>query len=182
MKVSKTSMEGILLIEPDLFGDSRGFFMESYSRKKYTEHGIDMEFVQDNHSKSVKNTLRGLHYQIKPGQDKIVRVVSGEVFDVVVDMRYGSPTFGKWEGFVLSAANKRQLFVPIGFAHGFCVLSEEAEFLYKCSDYYSPVDERGIIWNDPDLNVKWPIENPILSERDKKNKFLKDMDKDFIYK
>lgn len=182
MKVSKTSMEGILLIEPDLFGDSRGFFMESYSRKKYAELGINMEFVQDNHSKSVKNTLRGLHYQLNPGQDKIVRVVSGEVFDVVVDMRHGSPSFGKWEGFILSAENKRQLFVPIGFAHGFCVLSDEAEFLYKCSDYYSPLDERGVIWNDPDLNVKWPIDNPILSERDKKNKFFRDMNKDFIYK
>ncbi len=175
-------MEGILLIEPDLFGDSRGFFMESYSRKKYAELGINMEFVQDNHSKSVKNTLRGLHYQLNPGQDKIVRVVSGEVFDVVVDMRHGSPSFGKWEGFILSAENKRQLFVPIGFAHGFCVLSDEAEFLYKCSDYYSPLDERGVIWNDPDLNVKWPIDNPILSERDKKNKFFRDMNKDFIYK
>ncbi len=169
MKVFKGKLEGILIIEPQVFGDDRGFFFESFNQRKLAEHGIREKFVQDNHSFSVKNTLRGLHYQINPGQDKLVRVTSGEVFDVVVDIRRGSPTFGQWEAFHLSAENKMQIFVPKGFAHGFCVVSESANFLYKCSEYYSPQDERGIIWNDPDIGVEWPVEDPILSQKDTAN-------------
>lgn len=182
MNVKRTRLEGVLLIEPKVFGDSRGFFLESYNRKKFEEVGINLDFVQDNHSRSAQNTLRGLHYQINPGQDKLVRVTNGEVYDVVVDIRHNSPTFGQWESFVLSAENKKQVFVPKGFAHGFCVLSEYADFLYKCSEYYSPADERGIIWNDPDLAVDWPLTGPpVLSEKDKLNPSFKEMGKDFLY-
>lgn len=177
MKVSKTKLDGILEIEPKVFGDNRGFFMESYNRKVLAEHGITHDFVQDNHSASVKNTLRGLHYQIKPGQDKLVRCVIGEVYDVVVDIRKGSPTFGQWEGFHLSAENKKMVYVPKGFAHGFCVLSDYAEFLYKCTEYWSPVDERGILWNDPEIGVEWQLDGePVLSDKDTQNPLLKDAD------
>lgn len=176
MKVTECRLNGILLIEPDVFEDSRGFFFESYNRKKLAEHGITLDFVQDNHSRSVKGTVRGLHYQINPGQDKLVRVVFGEVFDVVLDIRKKSPTFGQWESFNLSAQNKKQLFVPKGFAHGFCVVSEVAEFLYMCSEYYSPQDERAIIWNDPQLSINWPVEKPVLSGKDVKNPLFKDME------
>ena len=148
--------------------------MESYSEKILAAHGITMNFVQDNHSTSKKGVLRGLHFQINPGQDKIVRVVSGEVFDVVVDIRISSPTFGQWESFIISASNRVQIFIPKGFAHGFCALTDNVEFLYKCSEYYSPVDERGIIWNDPGLNIPWPIANPLLSDKDTKYPQLKD--------
>ncbi|MCK5453127.1 MAG: dTDP-4-dehydrorhamnose 3,5-epimerase, partial [Calditrichia bacterium] len=139
------------------------------------------KFIQDNHSRSIKNTLRGLHYQINPGQDKLVRVIVGEVFDVAVDIRFGSPTFGKWVAIVLSAENKQQVFIPKGFAHGFCVLSEVAEFEYKCSEFYSPQDERGILWNDPDLGIEWPFDDPILSEKDGNNPLFKSIAKDFVY-
>ena len=166
MKITKTTLQGLLLIEPKVFSDSRGWFYESYVRKNYVENGITSEFVQDNHSKSSKGVLRGLHYQVNRPQAKLVRVTQGEVFDVAADIRPGSPTFGKWAGYRLSSENWLQLFIPEGFAHGFCVLSETVEFLYKCSDYYSPYDERGIIWNDPDIAIDWPIENPILSEKD----------------
>lgn len=179
MKITKTKLDGILLIEPKVFEDSRGFFMESYNYKKLMEYGIKLDFVQDNHSSSVKDTLRGLHYQINPGQDKLVRVIYGEVFDVVLDVRRNSPTFGQWESFILSAQNKKQLFVPKGFAHGFCVTSEHAEFVYKCSEYYAPKDERGIAWNDPELAINWPAKTPILSPKDTKNPFLKDTEHDF---
>ncbi len=180
MNVKKTKLDGILIIEPQVFSDSRGFFLESFSRKNLAPHGIDMEFVQDNHSRSAKGTLRGLHYQLNPGQSKLIRVTAGEVYDVVVDIRRKSPTFGQWDSFIISAENKLQLFVPIGFAHGFCVLSDYADFIYKCSDYYSPKDERGIIWNDPDLAVKWPVGNPILSKRDLESKPFKCQDRDLF--
>lgn len=179
MKVSEGRLEGIKIIEPKVFRDSRGFFIESYSAKKLADYGIDMEFVQDNHSFSVKNVLRGLHYQVNPGQDKIVRVTAGKAFDVVVDIRRDSPTFGEWESFILSAENMKQIFVPKGFAHGFCALSDNVDFLYKCSDYYSPEDERGIIWNDPDIGIEWPVKEPLLSPKDTKYPQLKDTNNDF---
>ncbi len=169
MIVTRGKLDGILIIEPRVFADSRGFFYESYNAKKFREAGIFPDFIQDNHSRSIKNTLRGLHYQVNPGQDKLVRASVGEVWDVVVDIRKKSPTFGQWEGFNLSADNKLMLLVPKGFAHGFCVLSDWAEFQYKCSEYWSPADERAIIWNDPDIGVKWPIAQPILSGKDSKS-------------
>jgi dTDP-4-dehydrorhamnose 3,5-epimerase len=166
MNVIETKLSGILMIEPKVFGDNRGFFFESFNQQVLAEAGIDHHWVQDNHSKSAKGTLRGLHYQVNTGQDKLVRVAFGEVYDVVVDIRQNSPTFGQWEGFYLSAENRRMLYVPKGFAHGFCVISETAEFLYKCSEYWSPEDERGIAWDDPALGIDWPVENPTLSDRD----------------
>jgi len=166
MKVRKAPIDGLLIIEPKVLQDSRGMFYEVYSASRYEEHGIPACFVQDNHSVSGKGVLRGLHYQINPGQGKLVRVTRGEVFDVAVDIRKESSTYGKWWGLSLSETNNLQLYIPVGFAHGFCVLSESAELLYKCSDYYSPENERGIIWNDPDLAIDWPVENPILSEKD----------------
>ena len=165
MQVSKTPIDGLLIIEPEIFVDPRGMFYEVYSESRYEKHGIPC-FVQDNHSLSKKGALRGLHYQVNPGQGKLVRVTRGEVFDVAVDIRKQSPTYGKWWGLSLSETNNFQLYIPIGFAHGFCVLSESAEVLYKCSDYYSPENERGILWNDPDLAIDWPVKDPILSEKD----------------
>ena len=166
MNINKAPLDGVLTVEPKVFSDQRGIFYEVYSAEKYEEHGIPAHFVQDNHSISVKGVLRGLHYQINPGQAKLVRVTRGEVFDVVLDIRKNSPTYGKWWSLYLSEKNMLQLYVPLGFAHGFCVVSESVEFLYKCSDYYSPENERGIMWNDPDLAIDWPIENPIISEKD----------------
>lgn len=166
----ETILEGAFVLEPDVHGDERGFFMETYNAKTFAELGITCEFVQDNHSLSGRNVLRGLHYQVTHPQAKLVRVISGEVYDVAVDIRRGSPTFGKWMSAKLSAENKRMLFVPAGFAHGFYVLSETAEFLYKCSDFYDAGGERGIIWNDPDLAIDWPIPEgvaPLLSDKDK---------------
>ena len=165
MQVSKTPIDGLLIIEPKVFADPRGMFYEVYSENRYNEHGIP-RFVQDNHSVSKKGVLRGLHYQVNSEQDKLVRVTQGEIFDVAVDIRKQSPTYGNWWGLSLSEMNNLQLYIPVGFAHGFCVLSESAEVLYKCSDYYSPEDERGIVWNDPDLAIDWPIKDPILSEKD----------------
>ena len=165
MQVSKTPIDGLLIIEPKIFVDPRGMFYEVYSESRYEEHGIPC-FVQDNHSISKKGVVRGLHYQVNPGQSKLVRVTRGEIFDVAVDIRKQSPTYGKWWGLSLSETNNFQLYIPVGFAHGFCVLSESAEVLYKCSDYYSPENERGIMWNDPDLAIDWPVEDPILSEKD----------------
>lgn len=179
MKVTIGKLDGILIIEPKVFGDNRGFFMESYNSAKFAEIGIDLNFVQDNHSRSAKGVVRGLHYQINPGQDKLVRVIKGEVFDVVVDVRRNSPTFGHWESFIISEENKKQVFVPKGFAHGFCVLSELADFAYKCSEYYSPENERGIIWNDPEVGVEWPVDAPVLSDRDLLLPLLKDTNPDF---
>ena len=167
MKVSELELPGVILVEPKVFEDDRGFFMETYHAERYAEYGMQGKFVQDNHSKSVKGTLRGLHYQLGHPQGKLVRVTQGEVFDVAVDVRRGSPHFGKWVGVTLSAENKRQFYIPEGFAHGFCVMSETAEFLYKCTDYYAPDEERGIIWNDPDISIDWPVKAPLLSEKDK---------------
>jgi dTDP-4-dehydrorhamnose 3,5-epimerase len=171
MKIITTSIEGILIIEPKTFKDNRGFFMETYNQKRYNASGINPTFVQDNLSYSLKNTLRGLHFQIKHPQAKLIQVISGEIFDVAVDLRSGSATFGKWTGIHLSDENKRQMYIPKGFAHGFCVLSEFALFHYKCSDFYVPEDEGGLIWSDPDIGIEWPVENPIISEKD--NQFQK---------
>jgi dTDP-4-dehydrorhamnose 3,5-epimerase len=167
MRVSETKLEGVLVIDPAVFGDERGFFFESFNKQQFkTETGLDLEFVQDNHSKSAHGILRGMHFQIKNVQDKLVRVISGEVFDVAVDLRKSSPNFGKWVGEILSAENKKQLFVPKGFAHGFVVTSQEAEVLYKTTDFYTPDAERYLNWNCPQVGVKWPIDVPILNERD----------------
>jgi dTDP-4-dehydrorhamnose 3,5-epimerase len=169
LKVSRTELEGVLLIEPTIHSDCRGQFFESFKKEKFREFGIQGDFVQENQSLSQKNVLRGLHYRIEPEQGKLVRVIQGEVFDVVVDIRKNSSTFGKWQGFNLSDSNHLQLYVPVGFAHGFCVLSDTAEFLYKVSEYYSADKEKGIIWNDPDIGIDWPVSDPILSEKDKLN-------------
>ena len=169
MKVTPCSVPDVLLIEPRVFGDDRGFFYESFNQRTFNEAtGLSLAFVQDNHSKSARNVLRGLHYQIQQPQGKLVRVVAGEVFDVAVDLRRSSPTFGKWVGEVLSEKNKCQLWVPPGFAHGFLVLSETAEFLYKTTDYYAPAHERCIVWNDPTLTIDWPLSGatPLLSGKD----------------
>jgi dTDP-4-dehydrorhamnose 3,5-epimerase len=167
MNIETTHLPGVLLITPRVFADARGFFFESYSQETFRSHGIETLFVQDNHSKSVRGSLRGLHFQLPPaGQVKLLRVAAGAIWDVVVDIRVGSPTFGQWVGAELSAANFRQIYVPVGFAHGFCVISDQAEVLYKTSHVYSPAHERGIIWNDPTLNVPWPIAAPLLSARD----------------
>ena len=160
------AIPGIILIEPNVFEDERGFFLETYHRVKYQSKGIDQVFVQDNHSHSCHRTLRGLHYQLKSPQGKLIYVVTGEIFDVAVDIRHGSPTFGAWCGLVLSASNKRQLYVPQGFGHGFCVLSEAADVIYKCTDLYDPADEYGIFWDDPTIAIDWPLKNPILSPKD----------------
>ena len=169
MKVTPTAIADVLLIEPKVFGDDRGFFYESFNRRAFGEaSGIDVDFVQDNHSKSARNVLRGLHYQIGQPQGKLVRVVAGEVYDVAVDLRRSSPTFGLWVGEILSADNKRQLWIPPGMAHGFVVLSESAEFLYKTTDYWAPEFERCIAWDDPTLAINWPVLNgePLLSAKD----------------
>ena len=169
MDVIQTTIPDVLIIEPKVFGDERGFFMESFNEKTFTEKtGVTAQFVQDNHSRSAKNVLRGLHYQIKQPQGKLVRVVAGEVYDVAVDIRKSSPNFGQWVGCLLSETNKRQFWVPAGFAHGFVVLSDTADFLYKTTDYYAPEYERSILWNDPELNIDWKIAGkPVLSEKDK---------------
>jgi dTDP-4-dehydrorhamnose 3,5-epimerase len=169
MQVETTELPGVLILKPRVFEDARGFFLESYNRETLRSHGIDTVFVQDNHSRSARGTLRGLHYQLPPaGQVKLVRVVRGAIWDVAVDIRVGSPTFGRWVGAELSAENFRQLYIPVGFAHGFCVLSEEAEVLYKASHVYSPAFEQGIVWNDADLQIAWPLAEPLLSERDRR--------------
>ncbi|MBY5921262.1 dTDP-4-dehydrorhamnose 3,5-epimerase [Ferrimonas balearica] len=169
MKFIKTDIEDVVIIEPKVFGDERGFFMETFRTELFNEHCAPREFVQENHSKSAKGVLRGLHYQTENTQGKLVRVVRGSVFDVAVDMRRDSPTFGKWVGVELSEHNKRQLWVPEGFAHGFYVMSEEAEFVYKCTDVYNPNAEASLRWDDPKVNINWPIEEsyePSLSEKD----------------
>lgn len=166
MNIIPTSLKEVLIIEPSVFKDPRGFFMETFQENRYRESGIDRHFVQDNLSFSVRGTLRGLHYQIRHPQAKLVQAVSGEIFDVAVDIRPGSPTFGKWTGVILSDQNHRQLFIPEGFAHGFCVLSKTAHFLYKCSDFYAADDEGGILWFDPEIGIQWPVEHPIISEKD----------------
>jgi len=181
MQFTQTKLEGVWLVKPQVFQDERGFFLESYSQKKFQEQGIEANFVQDNHSKSVKKgVLRGLHFQNPPfAQAKLVRVVKGSVYDVVLDLRKNSPTFGQWEGFTLSAENFNMLYIPKGFAHGFCTLEDNTEFLYKTDEFYAPESEGGIVWNDPDLKIDWPVENPILNERDKKWPTLKEFNSPF---
>lgn len=175
MQVSPLAIPEVLLLEPKVFGDARGFFMETFSAQRYREAGIVPDFVQDNVSYSAKGILRGLHVQHPKAQGKLVSVLKGEVFDVAVDVRRGSPSFGKWVGATLSADNKRQLWVPPGFAHGFVVTGDDALFCYKCTDYYSPTTEVSILWNDPAIGVAWPVTEPLLSEKDKKGLRLADI-------
>jgi dTDP-4-dehydrorhamnose 3,5-epimerase len=179
MKAVPTSIKDVVVLEPKVFGDDRGFFYESYNERRFLDLtgqlGSAPRFVQDNHSKSAKNVLRGLHYQIQQAQGKLVRVTAGEVFDVAVDIRRSSPTFGRWVGVILSAANQRQMWIPAGFAHGFVVTSESAEFLYKTTDYWAPEHERCIVWDDPSIGIEWPIDaQPLLSDKDRQGKTLND--------
>jgi dTDP-4-dehydrorhamnose 3,5-epimerase len=176
MKAIETDIPGVLILEPEVFGDERGFFFESYNERVFEElTGLRPRFVQDNHSRSARGVLRGLHYQIRQTQGKLVRVAAGEVFDVAVDLRRTSPTFGKWTGTTLTASNKRLLWVPEGFAHGFLVLSDSADFLYKATDFYAPRHERCVIWNDPDIGISWPLAgDPVLAARDRAGKRLAD--------
>ncbi len=166
MNVIPTKLDGVIIIEPDVFGDHRGFFLETYQADRYQKADVHPRFVQDNLSFSVANTLRGLHYQITRPQAKLVQVITGEIFDVAVDIRAGSSTFGQWVGVRLSEKNHRQLYIPEGFAHGFCVLSRSAHFIYKCSDFYFPDDEGGVLWSDPEIGIDWPVSTPIISEKD----------------
>lgn len=184
MNFIKTKLKDAYILEPKVFGDHRGFFMETYNAKLLDEQGFSFNFVQDNHALSKESgVLRGLHYQLEPfAQTKLVRVTKGAVYDVIVDIREGSPTFGQWEGFILSEDNKRQLLVPRGFAHGYCTLVDNTEFQYKVDNYYSPTHDCGIAWNDPNLNIDWPTSNPILSDKDTKHPNLKDLESQFIYK
>lgn len=175
MNVVKTKLEGCFIIEPRVYSDNRGFFIETFQVARYQDEvGINEPFVQDNHSSSVKGVLRGLHFQKTKPQGKLVRVVRGAVFDVALDIRRNSSTFGCWDSVILSGENKRQLWVPPGFAHGFLVVSEEAELEYKCTDYYDPSDEAAIIWNDPDLNISWPLRQPTLSDKDANAQYFLD--------
>ena len=181
----ETKIKDLYIIEPKVFGDDRGYFMESYNRRDFVEAGLDMRFVQDNESKSKKGVLRGMHFQTKFTQGKLVRVIQGEVYDVAVDLRKGSPTYGAWEGILLSSENKKQFYVPEGFAHGFLVLSDEAVFNYKCTNLYAPEYDGGLLWDDPEVGIKWPLEGIdeiILSEKDKKQPTLKELDLPFEYK
>lgn len=178
----RLSIPDIILVEPQSFPDERGFFLESYKESEFTSNGIKTIFVQDNLSHSVKGVLRGLHYQKNPkAQAKLVIALRGEIFDVAVDIRKNSPTYGKWVGEILSESNHNSLYIPEGFAHGFCILSEEADVLYKVSQEYSPEDEKGIIWNDTEINITWPIDKPIIQEKDSKLPDLKNADNNFIY-
>lgn len=180
----KTKIRDLYIIEPTVFGDSRGYFMETYSKKDFHEAGLTIEFVQDNESKSKKGVLRGMHFQTKHTQGKLVRVIEGEVYDVAVDLRKGSPTFGQWEGVLLTAENKRQFYVPEGFAHGFLVVSDTATFNYKCTDFYAPEYDSGLLWNDEEVGIEWPldgIEEILLSEKDKVQKKLSELEVPFIY-
>lgn len=173
MMVIETGLPGVRVIEPNVFGDERGFFLETFQKQRYAEAGIDLDFVQDNHSRSRRGILRGLHFQKTKPQGKLVMCVTGEVFDVIVDINPDSHTYGQWEGFLISGENKKQVWVPPGYAHGFQVLSESADFAYKCTDYYDPTDERCLVWNDPTVNVDWPLrDEPILSDKDKAGNLL----------
>lgn len=167
MRVKPTHIPGVLVLEPDVFRDDRGYFFESWSQRRYAELGLPAQFVQDNISRSRKDTLRGLHLQLPPmGQGKLVHVLEGEVFDVAVDVRHDSPHFGQWVGETLTAENRRQIYIPPGFAHGFCVLSESATFAYKCTQYYAPGSEQSVLWSDPDIGITWPTQAPLLSPKD----------------
>jgi dTDP-4-dehydrorhamnose 3,5-epimerase len=166
MNVIETTLPGVVIIEPKVFGDTRGFFYESFHNERYKECGLTLPFVQDNISQSSKNVLRGLHYQLEKPQGKLIWVMQGKVLDIAVDIRHGSPTFGQFVSVVLDAEKPQQIYIPPGFAHGFCVLSATAIFYYKCTDYYHPISEKGVIWNDADLKLPWPIDNPLLSSKD----------------
>jgi dTDP-4-dehydrorhamnose 3,5-epimerase len=175
-----TSLPGVWELRPKVIRDARGFFLETYQQQKFSDLGIHDVFVQDNHSRSAKGTLRGLHYQLRHPQAKLCRVVEGEVLDVAVDIRIGSPTFGKWASVLLSAERQNQIFIPLGFAHGFVALSDSVQFLYKCSDFYDPAGEYGIIWSDPDLAISWGVANPVVSEKDAKYSTLAAMPREFL--
>jgi len=175
LKIEQGAVPGVFVIKPDVFKDPRGFFLETYHYKKYAAAGFERPFVQDNHSRSSRGVLRGLHYQLQHPQCKLVFAVRGEIFDVAVDIRRGSPTFGGWFGQVLSEENKYQMFVPEGFAHGFCVLSETADVMYKCTEVYHPEDDRGILWSDPAIGIPWPLQNPLISDRDSRHPLLRAM-------
>jgi len=181
MKLIKTKFADAFLIEPNVFGDHRGFFMESYNEELFRKNNLNHTFIQDNHSLSQPaGTLRGLHYQLNPkAQTKLVRATRGAIYDVIVDIRKNSPTYGVWQGFILTDANKRQLLVPKGFAHGFCTLVENTEVQYKVDEYYSPENDRGILWNDPSLGIDWPVSDPVLSEKDTKHPLLNDAENNF---
>lgn len=181
MNVSSGQLQGLLILEPKVFGDSRGFFMETWNLRKYQDAGVGVAFVQDNISVSRRGALRGLHFQNPNSQGKLVSVLKGEVLDLVVDIRLGSTTFGKWEAVRLSSENKRQFYIPPGFAHGFLVLSDDALFHYKCTEFYSPKDEMTIRWNDPDLGIQWPMDNPLVSEKDAKGLLLKDVPRERLF-
>ena len=175
MNVIDTPLSGAKIIEPKVFGDARGFFLETFSAQRYREAGINVSFVQDNHSRSAKGVLRGLHYQLNYPQGKLVSVMQGEVLDIAVDIREGSPTFGQWHGVVLNDDNHRQFYIPPGFAHGFVVLSDMADFVYKCTEYYHPEDEKGLLWNDKAIAIDWQIDKPLLSAKDQNNKSLAEL-------
>ncbi|WCK54289.1 dTDP-4-dehydrorhamnose 3,5-epimerase [Aneurinibacillus sp. Ricciae_BoGa-3] len=181
MNVIETKLNDVILLEPKIFGDARGYFMESYNKQVFSEIGLDFEFVQDNQSLSAEvGVIRGLHYQLNPkAQTKLVRVLQGAIYDVIVDIRKSSSTFGQWQGFILNEHNKRQLLVPKGFAHGFCTLAPNTVVAYKVDEYYSPENDRGILWNDPTLNIDWPTSNPVLSAKDKIHPLLKDAEINF---
>jgi len=176
----ETSLPGVYELQPKVIRDARGFFMETYHRTRFAELGITDSFVQDNHSCSAKGALRGLHYQLRHAQAKLCRVVEGEAFDVAVDIRLGSPHFGKWTSVLLSAKEQNQIYIPAGFAHGFLALSETVQFLYKCSDFYEAADEHGILWNDPGLNISWGVANPLVSEKDSRYPRLADLPREFL--
>jgi dTDP-4-dehydrorhamnose 3,5-epimerase len=185
MKINKTPIDGLLILEPDIYRDERGFFLETFHEQRYKDLGIEDHFVQDNLSLSSKGILRGLHFQYRHPQAKLVQVLLGEVFDVAVDIRQGSPTFGKWFGLLLSQDNLFQMLIPEGFAHGYCVISETAIFSYKCSNFYSPLDEGGLLWSDPDIDIEWPVSKPVLSPKDSRLPILSEIPEDwqtFSYK
>ena len=183
MQFTPTDLPGVFLLKPKVFGDERGFFMESYNARLFAEHGLKFDFIQDNHAKSAAGVLRGLHFQLPPAdQTKLVRVTAGSVYDVVVDLRVGSPTYGQWRGFTLSAENYLQLLVPRGFAHGYVTLEDGTEFQYKVDNWYAPELDGGILWNDPDLGIDWPVAEPMLSGKDKLLPCLKDFNSPFQYK
>ena len=170
-----TEIDGLVLVQPKVTSDERGFFFETYRRNEFARHGIDVEFVQDNHSRSAHGTIRALHFQLRPGQAKLIRCARGSVYDVAVDLRRESPTYGRYEAFVLSDKNAHQVFIPVGFAHGFCVTSDEADVTYKVSSYYDPETERGIAWDDPAIGVQWPVDEPLVSDRDRSNPRLEEI-------
>jgi dTDP-4-dehydrorhamnose 3,5-epimerase len=180
VEIKQLTLPGVFLIEPKCFEDNRGYFMETYHQQKYQKAGIDQAFVQDNHSHSTRGVLRGLHYQLKHPQGKLIYTVTGTIFDVAVDIRKGSPTFGQWTGAELSAENKRQIYIPQGFAHGFVVLSESADVIYKCTDLYTPGDEYGVLWSDPEIGINWPVGNPILSQKDIENPSLNEISESLL--